>query len=85
MRLKSIIEQNSSKMKLISNYKKVSQEISSMFQIIASHTGKEDITHLVEEFVDKEKIIFKLDEQVSNLEQQVIEKEKRSERKVAEK
>lgn len=47
-------------MKIIGNYKKASQQISRMFKIISTYTGKEDVTQIVEEFVEKQKIIFKL-------------------------
>lgn len=72
-RLKGIIDQNANKMSLIESYKKTSNEISRMFRIISNHTGKQDIMEIVEEFVHKEKIIFKLEEQEASLEQQVIE------------
>ena len=43
-----------------------------MFEDICSYTAKEDITHIVEEFVNKEKIIFKLEQQVSTTENNLI-------------
>lgn len=46
-RLKGVIDQNATKVKLIGSYKKLSEEIAGMFRVISSHSGKEDIAQVV--------------------------------------
>lgn len=46
-RLKTLLDTNGNKVKMIDQYKKVSEEITKMFDIISSYSGKEDITQVV--------------------------------------
>ena len=42
-----MIERNDEKIRIIAQYKRVSEEISRMFEVISSYSGKEDIMEVV--------------------------------------
>lgn len=58
----------------MSDYKRACTEVAKMFELMCEYKGKDDIPFIAREFVEKENIIYKLEEYIDQLESRLAAK-----------
>jgi hypothetical protein len=66
-RMRKIISHNRNKMKIVVDYKRACIEVSKMFELMRQYKGQDDIHFITKELVEKENIIYKLEEFIDQL------------------